>query len=558
MAAPRSPRRRLVSIGALVLVAAAWTVWLRPTALGGSVSYVVVQGESMEPTYEDGDLVLVREESEYHHGDVIAFRAGGQFDDPTRVIHRIVGGSVDDGFATQGDNRDRLDPWSPLAKDIIGRAVLHVPMAGDVASTLTSPASFAALGGAAVVAGGERERRRRRRRRTANPPARPAVPSRAAHVRAQPPLPAAAPRRLHRLSHPRWAFVGLVVSAVLALPVLAVTWSALRAPDATQRVEQTGQVDSGIDLDYRFTGPASTVYPTGEVGATRNVAGSVVPDGPLYSKLLSAVEVQLAFRASETGAERLAGTYAIDVVVETPGGWSTSLEAIPSTPFEGTATEQVDIDLQAVAAKVAEVAQLTGVGGADYTIAITPTLHVEAAAGPTDVVEDLAAPLQLAVEGNLITATAVEKTSSTPLTETFEDRSTYSLGPLELTAQAARGVLGGLALVLVAGLAWFASVLFAGVGLDEPSRIAARYRSQIVDVAAAAAPPGPVVMVGAIDELARIAKVEQAVILHEDLGDGGHRYRVFLGTVTYEYETAPEHAGAAADPAEPATDPTDG
>ena len=64
-------------------------------------------------------------------------------------------------------------------------------------------------------------------------------------------------------------------------------------------------------------------------------------------------------------------------------------------------------------------------------------------------------------------------------------------------------------------------------------------------MAEATAPPGPVVMVGGIDELVRIAKVEQSVILHEDLGEGAHRYRVFLGTVTYEYETAPEHAGAA-------------
>ena len=119
-------------------------------------------------------------------------------------------------------------------------------------------------------------------------------------------------------------------------------------------------------------------------------------------------------------------------------------------------------------------------------------------------------------------------------------------------------MLSGLALVLVAGIAWFASVLFGGVGLGEPARIAARYRSQIVDVAAATAPPGPVVMVGGIDELARIAKVEQSVILHEDLGDGAHRYRVFLGSVTYEYETAPEHAGAAAEPTPTAPDEASG
>ncbi len=67
----------------------------------------------------------------------------------------------------------------------------------------------------------------------------------------------------------------------------------------------------------------------------------------------------------------------------------------------------------------------------------------------------------------------------------------------------------------------------------------------MIDVAGASAPPGPVVMVSGIDELSRIAKVEQSVILHEQIGDGAHRYRVFLGSVTYEYETAPEHAGAA-------------
>ena len=124
--------------------------------------------------------------------------------------------------------------------------------------------------------------------------------------------------------------------------------------------------------------------------------------------------------------------------------------------------------------------------------------------------------------------------------------------------QAARGLLGGLTLVLVAGIVWFASVLFGGVGLGEPERIAARYRSQIIDVEEASAPPGPVVMVSAIDELARIAKVEQTVILHEDLGDGAHRYRVFLGTVTYEYETAPEHGGGVTDETAAGVDETGG
>jgi signal peptidase I len=151
----------MLTAGACV-VACAWFTWLRPATLGGDVSYVIVDGRSMEPTYEDGDLVLVRRSSSYEHGDVIAFRAGGHFDDPTRIIHRIVGDAGDGAFKTQGDNRDRLDPWQPTPEDIIGKATVHIPKGGTVASAIAKPETFAAMGGAAVVLGGTRRRRRRR------------------------------------------------------------------------------------------------------------------------------------------------------------------------------------------------------------------------------------------------------------------------------------------------------------------------------------------------------------------------------------------------------------
>jgi signal peptidase I len=536
----------MVALIPIAIVAATWFTWLRPTALGGDVSYVVIQGSSMEPTYEDGDLVVVREDSRYEHGDVIAFRAGGTFDDPTRIIHRIIGGTAEDGFVTQGDNRDRTDPWRPSTEDVIGRAMLHVPMAGDAAGIVTRPESFAALGGAAVVIGGTKHRRRRRRRLT------PATARRPDMIRVKRVIPDPDPRpaRLSvstggRFTRPRWAFIGLILSVAVAVPVLALAWSALRAPDSTQRTETTGAIDYGIGLDYRFSGAPSPVYPEGNVDATRNAAGAVVSTGPLYSRLLDRLDATVAFRATENGADRLESTYRVDVTVATPGGWTTTLDTIDGGTFERTASEIITVDLPTVADQVASVASLTGVGGDSYTITVTPRLDVSGGNDSTEVSEQLAAPMTFAVEGNLITADAVEVADTRTLARTVNDRAMYAIGPLEMRTQPARAVLSGLALVLVAGIAWFASVLFGGVGLIEPDRIAARYRSQIVDVAVATAPPGPVVMVGGIDELSRIAKVEQTVILHEDLGDGAHRYRVFLGSVTYEYEAAPEHAGAA-------------
>ena len=144
-------------------LAASWFLWMRPTTLGGHESYVVVQGSSMEPTYHDGDLVVVREEEHYAKGDIIAFRAGGHFDDPTRVIHRIVGDAGDGAFVTRGDNRDSTDPWQPKPDHIIGRAILHVPRVGAWAVEAGRPEVLAALGGGAVILG-DRKRRRRRRR----------------------------------------------------------------------------------------------------------------------------------------------------------------------------------------------------------------------------------------------------------------------------------------------------------------------------------------------------------------------------------------------------------
>ena len=553
-----TPARRTVRLVALVVLAVAWFSWMRPTQLGGRDSYVVVQGSSMEPTYHDGDLVLVREEDRYAKGDVIAFRAGGQFDDPTRVIHRIVGPADEGGFVTQGDNRDRVDPWEPGPDDIIGRAVLHVPYAGAVATAAVHPRVLVPIAIAATVLGGRKRRRKKKpmvmRPERPTPDPEPPVVVRRAVDGPRPP-------RWRRHAEPRWAFVGLVATLALLLPILLGTWSALRASDTRVDTEHLGEIEYGVTLDYRFLGDASAVYPDGLVETTTSAAGALVPADTLYSRLLHRLEMALSFRADGGEADRLVSSYAVDVLLTTPGGWSTPLEAVPATPFQGRAADVVVVDLDAARLKVEQVGELTGLGGDAYTVTVTPRLEVEGGAGSASLRDQLVAPVTFMAQGGVITTQAVQDSAKVgELTRDAVERARYGIGPLAIGTQAARGLLGGMVLVLLAAAGWFASVLFGGVGLGESARIAARYRSQVVDVAGATAPPGPVVMVSAIDELARLAKLEQSVILHEDLGDGCHRYRVFLGAVTYEYETAPEHPGGVTEPesdaeSDPAADP---
>ncbi|QCB93857.1 signal peptidase I [Cellulomonas shaoxiangyii] len=115
----------LALAGALVVV---------PRALDGA-ALTVLTG-SMVPTYEPGDVVVVRgvqdAAAEVQVGDVVTFQPVS--DDPTLVTHRVVDKQfTGDGvrFVTRGDaNGADDDPLVP--EQIKGVALYHVPAVGHV------------------------------------------------------------------------------------------------------------------------------------------------------------------------------------------------------------------------------------------------------------------------------------------------------------------------------------------------------------------------------------------------------------------------------------------
>lgn len=105
---------------------------LWPIQLGGQTAYVIVDGTSMEPTYDDGDLVVARARSSYAEGEVVAFAVpADDLPAPYRVIHRIAERDADGTFVTIGDNRDQRDPWPLTDDDVIGAAWFHLPGVGE-------------------------------------------------------------------------------------------------------------------------------------------------------------------------------------------------------------------------------------------------------------------------------------------------------------------------------------------------------------------------------------------------------------------------------------------
>src|SRR5689334_9978269 len=78
-----------------------------PTKWGGAVTYVIVDGNSMEPVFHLGDLVLIRTEPAYEIGDAVVY----QNEEMHRfVFHRIIATELDH-FVMKGDHNSWLDSY---------------------------------------------------------------------------------------------------------------------------------------------------------------------------------------------------------------------------------------------------------------------------------------------------------------------------------------------------------------------------------------------------------------------------------------------------------------
>ncbi len=139
--------RAAISLALLGLLLG-WFLLFRPTVLGGPASYVIVSGQSMAPTLHGSDLAVLQKRSDYRPGDIVAFRVPeGEPGEGATVIHRIVGGSTEDGFVMQGDNKERPDLWRPGDDDILGRMWFSVPGGGQLLVRLLEPLTVGLLAG---------------------------------------------------------------------------------------------------------------------------------------------------------------------------------------------------------------------------------------------------------------------------------------------------------------------------------------------------------------------------------------------------------------------------
>jgi signal peptidase I len=522
----RSPRNLVGILVSVALLAFGWWL-LGPVQLGGPTGYAVVNGSSMEPHLERGDLVLVRTRDSYGVGDVVLYE---DHESGARVLHRIVG--VRGGrLVTKGDNNDFRDPVHPAPDDVLGELWISVPGAGGAVSWLKQPAHLAIL--LAILAflgfsgGGEVARRRRVGGRpvVALPdPSRPDARSAA--------VPTGSTLALA-------GGVALLVFGALAL----VAWSANETAGRTVPALYTHE---GA-FSYHAAGEPDPVYPS----------GVVTTGAPVFTRLVDDLELGFRYRLSTGVSHRVRGTIALDAVVSDTSGWTRTLPVAPSRRFSGAAaTAAGTLDVQAFEELVESARTLTEAPLASITVNVQPVVHVTGSVGETPVDESFAPVLTLSYDGTTlrpVPARDAEPDAAPPYDPRREvsGRETVTtplgLGPLSLGVADARRIalLGVLVSLVVVGLGGLLAARTRNDGSVE--RIARRYGTRIVAARATVPAERWVTELDDMDALVRIADAYERVILHL-VEDGEDVYLVDDGVAVYRYRVARTALAVGAEP----------
>jgi signal peptidase I len=512
---PRRIRKILSPALGLIILGAVW-FYLAPTQLGGSATYVVTHGTSMEPRFHTGDLAVVRSQSSYHVGEVVAYHSHKLH---TIVLHRIIG-RAGDRYIFKGDHNDFVDPEHPLAGQLIGALWIHIPGAGVRLQSIRSPAVMAGLIflGILLFTGGAFTRRQGRRRRQQRMGASIAPPS------------------SHLPQHEGNPVVGLLAIGLLALlPFVVLALLAYTRPVTTR---------NPINVPYKQGGMLS--YSADTAGGPAYPSGRAVTGEPLFTNVLRAVEVRFGYRFETAAKHALAGRASLAATVSAANGWHATLPLAAPRYFRGDrALVAGTLDLGSLLALIHSVEAETKVLHGAYTLTIAPRVQASGSVEHAPLQTTFAPEVKFSIlEGELkpeAESTGAEASpgagsskmsqfdpsESGSVTGGVVEPGTLSLGFAQPSVATARVLArDAIVLILCAVLALLALrrpllALRGAQPQDESATIQSRYGRMIVPVERVWQLPGvPVIDVADMEALAQIAEHYDRSILHETAQEG--------------------------------------
>lgn len=486
----------------LVVMISLWIAFA-PLQIGGKVSYVIVNGISMEPNYHTGDLILVRQADLYEIGDVVAYH------DPemrANIIHRII--AIDsDNYTIQGDNNSWIDGHRPTKREILGKLWIYLPKAGSTALWFRQPFHMAImlgmLGGVFMVDMKAKKHGERKKKSSSSM----AIP--------------------FDILFYTLGMIGLVF---LGMEIYACTQPISKAAEKIS-YKQTGT------FSYSASG-TPILYDTGAASSGE----------PIFTRITCQLAAGFQYKLDIGGLEELQGVEHLDAIVEDDQtGWQRTIPLTADTSFDQPGFKsEASIDLCKIQKLVKSVEQETGIkthnilkivasvsvngmiGGAAFTDTFHPELlfHFDTMRFYLDD-GDRADLLQTITPGSFDNLKSIDNR--------------FSFLGLKGTIRALRiTAICGFLLSLVALL--IVCFFWSRILRTDPERaIRLKYGSLLIDMKESGQgleSSALVIELASIDQLARLAERINCAIIHT-ISASGHIYLVKSEATLYRY-TVPQ------------------
>ncbi|MGD2057326.1 MAG: signal peptidase I [Anaerolineales bacterium] len=317
--------RSLLNAIIVVMLAAIWIVFA-PTGFGGTASYVIIAGASMEPTLHQGDLVIARQASTYGVGDIAAY----QHPQVGPVIHRIID-REGPHYTLQGDNNPWIDSYEPVDAEILGKSWLHIPGAAEKLLWLRTPVGLSLLSLSiglmfliSISTKGDRKEQKNRQDED---------------------MLTSWFTKTQSLRLGEWVFpLGIVLFAAILLGLFAFTKPELERIPVDIPYTHQGQ------FSYRGVGSPS-VYEKGQLESGQAIFHSLVQD----------LELGFTYKFEAQAPVSLSGNYRMFLRVSEPNGWQRTIELQPETTFQGKSFSlRENLDIQQITGIIERLKTRTG------------------------------------------------------------------------------------------------------------------------------------------------------------------------------------------------------
>ncbi len=479
---------------------------VRSATIKCQATMVIVDGNSMEPGYHQGGLIIVHSSDYYQIGDIVAYKhlQMGKY-----VIHRIIGEELN-RFILQGDNNTWTDGFKPSQVEIIGKHWIHIPKLGKVISWLRKPYYLAftvSLFGGVLMINWFKEKNKKWR-----------------------------PKPKKTFSMYQWInaehlgksgetyFLSLGIFLIIAIIFGGIAFSKPVEKNIPQDVyyKHTGE--------FNYSAPA----PEGVYDNTTIQSGS-----PVFLKLTCEIQVSYQYTLNGNVLSGIHGTQAMAAVISDTTGWKRTIPLQIESVFQGNSVKSQSLFNVCQASEMVDaLREKTGLQRSEFSLAIVPSTKVSGQISGLRLDDEFSPTLNFKFNDIgfwMVSSNPPGSQESDPLNPSSEGMlrnwvetpETMAFLGLDLPVN---GVRWGTSILFVLSAGWLGFLMYSTEKMSRTSQSAGiqlRYSPMIVNVQKQ--PPAlrrGDVEVQKFEDLARLAERNNSVILHEFDQDGTHTYLV--------------------------------